>query len=593
LGAGAPDVNKAADRLVAVFMRGLISITLFSSVVNVLLLVQPLYMLQVYDRVLASSSVETLLFMSVIAGGALLLLGCIDAIRSMLSSRLAARMEVVAGSDALLASINGPRASLGDVQPLRDLGAVKGFVGGRAILAYLDLPFAPLFIGLLYLIHPHLFWLTVGGAVVLAILALANQWATRRYSADAGEHTMRAMLSAQAFARCAESINAMGMTGNVIGAWGRDEARALASQDRSNQFNASFAGLSRIIRLGLQIAVLGYGGYLVIAGEMTAGMIFAASLISGRGLQPIDQVIAGWPTFVDCRRAWKRLKIALDRNPPARRTTELPDPKGRLELDDLTVFPPNVLGGEPLLKRISAKIAAGESVAVVGPSGAGKSTLVRTIVGGIQPRHGSVRVDGADIRHWDGERLGRCFGYLAQDVDLLPGTIAQNIARFAPDAADADIVKAAKKAEVHELIQRFPLGYDTLIGPAGQPVSGGQRQRIGLARAFFGDPALLILDEPNANLDTDGDLALEKALAKAKEDGVTVLIVTQRRQIAEKADKILMLRDGAIEDFGPRLEVFGRLAQKAKAAHQAKAALIPLRPAPTMTAERFGGAGTG
>ena len=292
------------------------------------------------------------------------------------------------------------------------------------------------------------------------------------------------------------------------------------------------------------------------------------------------------------RRAWKRLKIALDRNSPFHKTTELPNPKGHLQLDDLTVFPTNVLPGEPLLKRISAKIAAGETVAIIGPSGAGKSTLVRTIVGGLQPRHGSVRIDGADIRHWDGDRLGRRFGYLAQDVDLLPGTIAQNISRFEPEAVDTDIVKAAKKAEVHELIQRFPKGYDTVIGPAGQSVSGGQRQRIGLARAFFGDPSLLVLDEPNANLDTDGDVALGKALAKAKEDGVTVLIVTQRRQITEKADKILMLRDGSVEDFGPRLEVFGRLAQKVNAAHQGRAALIPLRPQ-TMSGEWFGGAGTG
>lgn len=586
-------MKGAANELAAIFVSGLIGLTTLSLVINVLLLVQPLYMLQVYERVLTTSSVETLVFMSAMAGVALLLLGFIDAIRGMMASRISARMEVVAGSDVLIASINSPRASLGDVQPLRDLGIVRGFVGGRGILAYLDLPFAPFFIVLLYLIHPHLFWLTVSGAVALAILALVNQWATRRFSSDASESTMKAMLSAQAFARGAESINAMGMTGNVIGAWGSDEAQALASQDRSNQINASFAGLSRIIRLGLQIAVLGYGGYLVIGGEMTAGMIFAASLVSGRGLQPIDQVIAGWPSFVDTRRAWKRLKIALDRGPPTTKTTELPDPKGHLQLDDLTVFPPNVLGGEPLLKRISAKIAAGESVAVIGPSGAGKSTLVRTIVGAIQPRHGSIRVDGADIRHWDRERLGRCFGYLAQDIELLPGTIAQNISRFAPEVIDADIIKAAKKAEVHELIQRFSRGYDTVIGPAGQPVSGGQRQRIGLARAFFGDPALLILDEPNANLDTDGDIALEKALAKAREDGVTVLVVTQRRQIAEKVDKILMLRDGVIEDFGPRLDVFGRLAQKAKAANKAKAALVPLRAPQPMTTGRLGGSGTG
>lgn len=548
---------------------GFVALIVFSFVINILLLIQPIYLLQIYDRVLSSASVETLAFISVIAVAALVLLGAVDAIRSMICGRIAARLEAGTGARALVGAMRGPRASLGDVQPLRDLATVRAFISGRALLAYFDLPFVPLFIGILYFIHPDLFWLTLGGATVLALLAWANQHAMQRPVGEAGERAMAAMLAAQSFARGAESIAAMGMVGNVVGAWGGQEARSLEAQDRLNRINAIYAGVSRMLRIGLQIAILGYGGYLVLAGEMTAGMIFASSLISGRGLQPIDQVIAGWKPAVDARKAWGRLSVlfaALGTRPDA---TDLPDPVGRLSLENVVVFPPNAVNADPLLKRISAEIPAGDCVVVIGPSGAGKSTLMRAIVGGFEIRSGAIRVDGADIRNWDRESLGRHVGYLAQDVELLPGTIAQNIARFDPDARDAAIIDAAKKAEVHDLIQRLPKGYDTIIGPAGQQLSGGQRQRVGLARAFYGSPKLLVLDEPNANLDTEGEMALDKALASAREAKVTVLLVTQRRPIAERADKIMILREGAVQDFGPRQEVFARQVQKAKAAQEA------------------------
>ncbi len=559
-------MNSAAARIAAVVRSGLVSLTVFTFVVDILLLIQPIYMLQVYDRVLASGSIETLVFISIMAAGALALLALIDTFRSIMAGRIAARMDKEAGADVLLASLNEPRAPLGDVQPLRDLAVVRGFISNRAILAYLDLPFAPLFIGLLYLIHPDLFWITVGGAVVLTLLAFVNQLAGSRASAEAGDHSMRAMISAQSFARSSESIRAMGMAGNVIRTWGRDEAASLMAQDRAIRANAILAAVSRSVRLGLQIALLGYGGYLVVKGQMTAGMIFASSLIAGRGLQPIDQIVAGWKGFVDTRRAWKRLSAALQRQPADRASTELPTPKGHVHLDDIVVYPPNATSGEPLLKRITARIEAGDCVAIVGPSGAGKSTLSRAIVGALQVRSGAVRIDGADIRQWDAEKLGRHIGYLAQDVDLLPGSVAQNIARFDAEARDVDIVEAAERAQVHDLILGLKDGYDTIIGPAGQQLSGGQRQRVGLARAFYGQPTILVLDEPNANLDPEGDQALERALERAKEKQVTVLIVTQRRQIADKADKILILRNGALDDFGTRVEVLERQAQKARSA---------------------------
>jgi PrtD family type I secretion system ABC transporter len=566
---------KGGEQIASTFRRGIAGLVVFTFVVNLLLLVQPIYMLQVYDRVLPSASFETLVYITIFAGGVLVLLGIIDSIRAIIAGRLASRLGVVAGADALLASMAGPRASLGDVQSIRDLHTVGGFVSGRALFAFLDLPFAPFFIGILYLIHPTLFWLTAGGAAVLAVVALANQWAGTGAAADAATRQMKATLAAQAFVRSAESLMAMGMSRNIIGAWGSDEALSLAAQDRVNVINALFAGLSRALRLGLQIAILGYGGYLVLAGEMTAGMIFAASLISGRGLQPIDQVIGGWKGFVEARKAWIRLLAAAR---PAAARTDLPDPQGSVSFEAVIVFAPNAdaagragaQAGEPLLKRISAAVPAGACVAVIGPSGAGKSTLMRTLIGAIEPRSGAVRIDGADIRNWDRDRLGRHIGYLSQEVELLPGTVAQNIARFDPDAPGEAIIRAAGRAQVHDLIQKLPNGYDTMIGPAGLRLSGGQRQRVGLARAFFGDPKILILDEPNANRDTEGDKALERALEMARANGITVLIVTQRRQIVEKADRIMVLRDGILEEYGLSEDVFQRQAEKAQAARKAQ-----------------------
>ncbi|KQT62050.1 MULTISPECIES: type I secretion system permease/ATPase [unclassified Aureimonas] len=574
--------QRPKDRLYGTLRSGVVVLAIFTFVVDILLFVQPVYMLQVYDRVLPSGSIETLIYISLIALIMLILLGVMEAVRSMIAARIAARVDVEIGSDTLVAAMSHQRAAMGDVQPLRDLGTVRNFISTKAILAYLDLPFAPVFIGILYFIHPHLFFLTVGGAVILALLAIFNQMATSAAGGGA-ENSAAAMLAAQAFARSSETIRAMGMTRNVIGTWGREEASSLRRQEQVNAINAGFSGASRAFRLALQIAILGYGGYLVVEGQMTAGMIFASSLISGRGLQPIDQVIGGWRGFVETRGAWKRVCMALDSTASEDDRTELPIPRGRITLDQVVVYPPS--GGEPLLKRISATIPAGERIAIVGPSGAGKSIVSRTIVGAIRPQSGVVRVDGADIRTWRSEQLGRYFGYLSQDVDLLPGTIAENIARFDPNALDEQIVAAAQKAQVHDLILNLPRGYNTVIGPTGQQLSGGQRQRIGLARAFFGNPKMLVLDEPNANLDSDGELALERALDTARLDGITAIVVTQRRHIADKADKVMIIRDGMIEDYGPRNDVYARQSQKAKERQEAVEAAKPAK----VLSGRFGG----
>jgi ATP-binding cassette subfamily C protein len=531
--------------------------------VNMLVLVQPIYMLQVYDRVVPSGSLETLGYLSIAAAGALVVLGLIDGMRSMICSRMAAQLEARLGARALVASMEGPRASIGDVQNLRDLGTVRTFLAGRGVLAFLDLPFVPLFLILLYLIHPYLFFLTLAGAVVLMLVAICNQAASGRASTQASEQSVMAMLTAQTFVRNTESARAMGMTANAISAWGKEAVATLNIQDRLNRLNAIFAGLSRALRLGLQVAILGVGGYLVVIGDMTAGMIFASSLVSGRALQPMDQIIAGWRGFSEARRCWNRLSASLDAldNRPAK--TELPAPQGKLALEKVVVAPrTGGLSTQPLLGGVTAGLDAGECLVLMGASGAGKSTLARAIVGAAPLQSGAIRIDGFDIRHWDRDALGRHIGYLAQDVELLPGTVAKNIARFDPAPLSQDIMEAARKAQVHELIQTLPNGYDTFIGPGGITLSGGQKQRVGLARAFYGAPRLLVLDEPNANLDAIGEEALERALRVARADRVTVILVAQRHRISRHADKVLMLRQGTVEDFGPREEVIARQLKK-------------------------------
>lgn len=548
----------------------IVELAIFSFFVNALLLVMPIYLLQVYDRVLPSSSLDTLVFLSIIAASAIVLLAILEAVRGVYASRMAARLDVSRSRDALIASMESPRAALGDTQAMRDLETVRRLVASRAVFSLFDLPFAPLFIGLLWLIHPLLFWVTAGGAAVLAAVAVVNQRLTAAAHKESAASSAQAMTAAQSFVRNSETLRSMGMMDNAVGFWANLHASTLGSSDRAGRINSVLTGFSRFLRMGLQTGILGVGAWLVLSGEMTAGMIFACSLISGRGLQPIDQVIGGWPQFIEAWNAWLRFRQATGDRQEVRQYTDLPAPTGRVDIQDLIYFAPNSeKQSAPILKRVGFRVPAGSVVGIVGPSGAGKSTLARLLVGATRPSGGTVRLDGADIANWDPNILGRHIGYLAQEVELLPGTIAQNIGRFAPDADDEAVVDAARRAQVHELILSLPSGYDTVIGPQGMRLSGGQRQRIGLARAFFGNPCLLVLDEPNANLDHEGELALEKAVDAARASGATVLIVTQRRSIANKVDALLMLRDGLIEDYGPREDVLRRQGERAAAAAQA------------------------
>lgn len=561
--------NGSADSVLASadgsgrLLPAICEIGFFSLFINALMLVLPIYMLQVYDRVLPSSSRETLIFLSVMAITGLALMACLDVVRSIYAVRFANRLDISNTQTAFQSVIASPRAPLGDIQALRDLSAVRGFLSSRAAFALFDLPYVPLFILLLWFVHPVLFALTATGALLLAGLALTNQLVAAKRIQRSTDGDLTALAAVQSFVRNAETVRSMGMIKNAMEAFGQKHVVSLAHADRVSQLNAVFSGVSRFLRVSLQIAILGLGAHLVLRGEMTAGMIFASSIISARALQPVDQLIGGWRQYADAYNAWRRFRQATSKIPTSQHMVELPEPSGCLRLENVSYAPDPTKGAAAaVLKRITFDVAEGGSVAVIGASGAGKSTLARLIVGAMAPTMGSVRLDGADLAHWPSDTLGRHLGYLPQDLELLPGTVAQNIARFCPDASDASIVEAAQRAQVHALIQNLPDGYNTVIGPGSRLLSGGHRQRIGLARAFFGNPCLLVLDEPNAHLDDSGDEALARALDEARRSGTTVLIVTQRKSIVRQVEYLLVLKDGCIDDFGPRDQVLSRQAQR-------------------------------
>jgi len=544
--------------------RAIFEIGFFSLFINALMLILPIYMLQIYDRVLPSSSRETLVFLSGMAVAGLALMAALDVVRGIYVTRLSTRLDITNASTAFRNAMTSVRAPLGDIQALRDLSTVRGFLSSRPAFAMFDLPYAPFFVALLWFVHPVLFALTAGGAVFLVGLALANQLLTARRSRRGMESDIGALATAQSYVRNAETVRSMGMSGSAFEIFGGKHALALAQADHAAQVNIVFAGVSRFSRMTLQVAILGVGAHLALSGEMTAGMIFASSIIAARALQPIDQMIAGWRQYVDTFAAWRRFRQAATKSPVPQRLIELPEPEGSLRLENVHYSSDPANGAATaLLKRITFNVPKGESVAIIGPSGAGKSTLARLIVGAVAPTLGSVRLDGAELAHWPSTVLGRHLGYLPQELELLPGTVAQNIARFSPDASDAAIVDAARRAQVHDLIQSLPEGYNTVIGPGSRILSGGHRQRIGLARAFFGNPCLLVLDEPNAHLDEAGDRALARALEEARMAGTTVLIVSQRMSIARQVDSLLVLKDGCIDDFGSRERVLECRARKA------------------------------
>lgn len=555
--------------------QALFDIGIFSFVINALMLVMPLYLLQVYDRVLTSNRTETLIYLSLIAVFGFVCLGLFEALRSVYAVRIANRFDIENAKPAFLAGLASPRAAEGDVQPLRDLATVQKLISSKLAFLLFDLPFVPLFIFILFFIHPLLFWLTIAGVVVLVLIALANQWAVSRKMRVTNGNQLAAMNAAQFVTRNADSVRALGMTDHAVGQWASIHLPSVDGADWTGRVNAMFSGASRAVRMILQIAILGVGAWLVLRGEMTAGMIFASSIISGRGLQPIDQLIGSWPQLVDARQTYQRLNAALDDVKEVRGFDPVPVLKGAIQVENLVYRLPFAGQNDaPIIKAISFAVEPGRCMVIVGPNGAGKSTLLRLMSGALPVSLGFIRFDGADVKSYSPDELGKQIGYLGQNIELLPGTLFQNIARFDPNATEEAVIKAAKLANVHDEISARPQGYQTIVGAQGYKPSGGHVQRLGLARALYGDPRLVFLDEPNANLDEQGHQSLVNTLVLLKQAGVTIIMVTQRDEILPIADEIMVFDRGLIveRDSGDKIlqkyrpQLFAKMMQERNAA---------------------------
>ncbi|NUH65559.1 type I secretion system permease/ATPase [Sulfitobacter sp. S0837] len=555
------DFRAALGRSQAAFRANIITVVIFSFIVNALLLAVPVYLFQVSDRVLSSRSLDTLMMLTLIIVGLLFAHSLIDVARRTVLMRTAAQIESRLGAPVLAAAARASQnGSPMEFQRLGDLQQIRSFITGSTLMTLCDLPVAPLYLGTLFLIHPHFGYIVTVTALLLGLIA----WLTKRFTAipfaQANVNAARANLQADALARNAQVINAMGMTPECVVLWGRETAASLKAQVLAQERNVLAAGVSKFVRLITQITILGWGAYLALQGGLSAGMIIAASIIGARALGPIEGAIEGWKNVVSARSAYDRIRYLLQNSPLNISRLELPRPKGHLTVERVLYVPPPQK--KVILNGISFELKPGESLAIVGSSGAGKSTLARMLVGSIMPTAGGVRLDQMDLRNWNLRQFGASIGYLPQDVQLFPGTVKANIARMRSDASDEAIFDAAEIADVHGLISQLPGGYETFVSMDGAPLSGGQKQRIGLARAFFGDPRLVVLDEPNSNLDTAGERALAAALARAKARDITVVAVTQRPSLLRNVDKILVLEKGSVKIMGPQSEILPWLQGK-------------------------------
>jgi PrtD family type I secretion system ABC transporter len=549
--------------------RPLVWIAGFSLLINILMLTSSLYMMQVFDRVLASGSLSTLVFLTLAAGGALALMSALDYLRSRVLSGLGEWLERRLGAATLERSIDTVLAGGTErADALRDLEALRGFFSGGVTFLF-DTPWVPVYIAVIYLLHPILGHLAVASAVVLLALAIANNALTVRPLAAAGTAGRHAMRTADAALRNAEAVEAMDLMPGIIRRWERSHNEALDNQAQVARTGALLLNVTKFLRQMVQVGILALGAWLVVRHELTGGAMIAGSIILSRALQPVEQAIGSWKQVSNARASRRRLLDFFNR--PRRRPSglPLPAPKGYLTVENLVFRPPG--GDRPLLAGVSFDARPGEAVAVIGASAAGKSTLARLLVGLHSPSAGSVRLDGAEIFGWRRDDIGRHIGYLPQDVELFSGTVADNIARLRDPDPEA-VVAAAQLADCHDMILRLPEGYDTEIGDGGAMLSGGQRQRIGLARALYGNPRLVVLDEPNASLDVEGDEALNRAIATLKHNGATVVMIGHRPSTLAQTERILVLAQGRLQLFGPRAAVIDHLKRQQVQAVQPAAA---------------------
>lgn len=544
-----------------------ISVGIFSLFINLLMLTSPLYMLQLYDRVLMSRSESTLVGITVIVVFLFTIMGILEFIRSRVLIRIGSRMEEGLNQKvfdgAMMLSLANPNHN--STQPLRDLTTVRQYMTGGGLFAFFDSPWVPIYLAILYLFHPFYGMFALGAAVILIMLALINEWTTKSLLSDANSESIKSFGAAASHQRNAEVVHAMGMQANLRKRWLKVHNIFLNLQAKASDKSGVWSNTSKTFRVMAQSLMLGLGGYLVIQAELSPGMMIAGSIIMGRALAPIDLMINGWKGFSETRSAYGRLAELLDISGDDEDRMSLPSPVGNMQLKGVIAAPPG--SKEPVLKGIEFGLSKGTVLGVIGPSAAGKSSLARVLLGLWPLRSGEVRLDGVDVTQWPRDELGPYLGYLPQDIELFNGSVSDNIARFGKIDPE-QVVAAARLAGVHEMILKLPEGYDTVIGQAGGVLSGGQRQRIGLARAVYGNPVLVVLDEPNSNLDEIGEAALIAAIAELKKRKVTVVLITHRASILGVVDQLLMLSEGQVVAVGPRDEVLKKLSQ-AKAQAQA------------------------
>ncbi|MFF7063832.1 type I secretion system permease/ATPase [Pseudomonas sp. NPDC008258] len=569
--------SELADTLFRL-RRSFYALAAFSGVINVMMLTPAVYMLQVYDRALVSRNVTTLSMLTLLVVGLFLLMSALEMTRTRVLIRVGNCLDMALNRRIFSAAFerNLSRAGGNPAQALQDLAQVRQFLTGNGLFAFFDAPWTPIYLVVCYLIHPWLGLVTMIGSMILVGLAYLTEKATQKPLAEANQASLSSASYANNNLRNAEVIEAMGMLPSIGKRWYRGHLRILQMQTLASDRAALISSTGRFVRITLQSLILGTGALLAIEGKITPGMMIACSILTGRALGPVEQVIASWKQLLGCRLAWGRLNELLQDYPQRPPSMSLQRPMGMLAVE-------NVIAGAPgtnasIVRGVSFSLVPGESLGIIGPSASGKSTLARLLVGVWPAQAGKVRLDGADIFTWNKAELGPWLGYLPQDVELFEGTIAENIARFAEVDSDA-VIRAARSSGVHDMILHFPQGYDTRLAADGTPLSGGQKQRIALARALYGEPNLVVLDEPNANLDDIGEKALVDALAELKARGATVILISHRPNVLCAVDKILMLREGAVYMLGSRDEVFAALrkASVIPAANTAPLASVKVR----------------
>ncbi|MBD2784888.1 type I secretion system permease/ATPase [Xenorhabdus sp. DI] len=554
------------------------TIGLFTAFINLLMLVPSIYMLQVYDRVLPSSNEMTLLMLTLITLGMFAIMGGLEYIRSMVVIRIGNQFDICLNQRVYTASYesNLKNGSTDAGQMLNDLAIIRQFLTGNALFAFFDAPWFPIYLCVIFLFNSYLGLLALVGAMVLIFLAVLNQWLSKSSLAEASQLSLRSANLASTNLRNAEVIEALGMLPALRHRWFGLHERFLNFQRIASERVASITALTKTVRLALQSLILGLGGWLAIKGNITPGMMIAGSILMGRALSPIEQLIQAWKSWSAARLSWQRLDRLLQAQPERKNSMSLPPPKGSLLLEHVSAMPPGIMhvaqnqaskNTPYVLQNLNFALNSGEVLGIIGPSASGKSTLARLLVGIWPTQKGVVRLDGADIYQWNKDELGASIGYLPQDIELFAGTIAENIARF-HNADPEKIIEAAKKAGVHELVLNLEHGYDTVIGASGIGLSGGQKQRIGLARALYGNPSLVVLDEPNSNLDDLGEKALNRAITQLRDQGKTVVVITHRPSLLSQTSKILLLVQGEMKMFGTSQKVMAALSQSKPSAQQ-------------------------